>query len=794
MRPCGCRTLAALLLAAVAGTAAAAVALPPVDAFYDAIGIRVAAREQAQFVVGDNLSGFYEGITHAYGKNAQGAPVGYTIGKDLVLHGYASLVDGRLNARHSGGTETILPYGHRVAYAKGTAEEMALLSKQQALAFTVRSAKPATLALLPLLPLPLEQYRQSRLGNSLVLVPAAAHGPCLAFSAAQEFDVATIAAPAPLQGPALALRTRARATSLNVVAAFAATADAAAQAADKLAAGEALQQERQSRYARLNASHLWTSDAAYNRALVWAKAASELFVVEEFGTGIWAGLPWFRDNWGRDTFIALPGTLLVAGRFDTAKAVLQNFARYQNLKDPQHKDYGRIPNRVAAGDSIIYNTVDGTPWMLREALEYLRYTGDRDFAAHMYRLALPYFEGALRHHVDSDGLLTHDDADTWMDARINNGLAWSPRGPRAVEIQALWYAALRAGADLAQIVGDAGQAGRWRAAAAQARASFLRLFWDGATMADRLRADGSRDTKLRPNQLMLVSIPFDDFIAPEVQAQILRNAVNGLLYPHGIASLSQDDRYFHPRHVNPDWHHKDAAYHQGTIWGWNAGFTVTALSKFGRQDMAYALTQNLGRQITGLGTRGNMSELLDALPDAQGRLKPSGTYAQSWSVAEFARNAYQDYLGFRPDLLSGKLVLAPALPAAWQQFSARLPFGADAALELGFARQGTRQQWTLRSSANSPVRSVEMQFLNPDRSRSRVEFDLAPDTPAVLTLDRGQARLDGRLLASEAFQPSFAALTGDLKFVTPKTYRAQDFPMLRRRDGLQHEIESGAYR
>ncbi|MEJ7807187.1 MAG: amylo-alpha-1,6-glucosidase, partial [Telluria sp.] len=186
-------------------------------------------------------------------------------------------------------------------------------------------------------------------------------------------------------------------------------------------------------------------DKEYNKALNWAKAASRMFVVEEFGAGIWAGLPWFRDNWGRDTFIALPGTLLVSGQFGDAKAVLSNFARYQNLNRGD-KEYGRIPNRVAAGDSIIYNTVDGTPWMLREALEYIRYTGDRRFAKQMYQLAVPYFDGAVANYMDSDGLLAHDAADTWMDARIGNKQPWSARGPRAVEIQALWYTALQTGA------------------------------------------------------------------------------------------------------------------------------------------------------------------------------------------------------------------------------------------------------------------------------------------------------------------------------------------------------------
>jgi glycogen debranching enzyme len=590
----------------------------------------------------------------------------------------------------------------------------------------------------------------------------------------------------------LTLQTGADAQRFTVVAAFANTLDEAVRRARSLAQGDPIGDEKRKLYGVLTRSWLQTSDAQYNKALNWAKAASHLFVVEEYGAGIWAGLPWFRENWGRDTFIALPGTLLVSGQFDVAKAVLVNFARYQNLRDPNSRDYGRIPNRVAP-DDIIYNTVDGTPWMLREALEYVRYTGDREFAARMYKLAVPYFDGAIKNYLDSDGLLRHDSADTWMDARIENKQPWSARGPRAVEIQALWYTSLQAGAWFAAQAGDQEHARRWSALATRAQASFLKLFWDGRVMADRLREDGSRDTKVRPNQLMLTSIPFDDFVPPRVQAQVTKNAVSQLLYPYGIASLSQDDPYFHPRHENPAFHHKDAAYHQGTVWGWNAGFTVTALDKFGYQDLAWQLTQNLGDQILHLGTLGNMSELLDALPHEGGQLKPSGTFAQSWSVAEYARNGYQDYVGFHPDMVDGYLGFTPAIPAAWRSFSARLPFGSSESLAVDFVRAGDAGRWTFRLDGQL-ARKVHFTFLNRDKSRSRVEFVVPSGRATTLEIAAGHAKLDGRVLASAPEQASYAAQVGKLHFVEPKVYRPEDFPMLRGKDVLKGIVERNEYR
>jgi glycogen debranching enzyme len=765
------RTLTAL--AAALALAPAAAQRPSVAAFYDAMAIRVAPGQQAQFVVGDNIAGYFEGYTQA---GARGA--GYQIRDEKVLNGYRSsaLHD---NVR-AGAQEEVLPYGHRVRHADGATEEMALLSKQQAIAIRVTSPKNARLSVAALLP---PTGPATRLGEVLVLAPAPGKHMYTALAADRPaaFD----------DGGAVRLRVPARA--LTVIVAFGASAEEAAGQARKLAAIDAIGVERRKRYDALTRSILVTSDREYNKALNWAKAASQMFVVEQFGTGIWAGLPWFRDNWGRDTFIALPGTLLVSGQFGDAKAVLANFARYQNLKEPRDKEYGRIPNRIAAGDSIIFNTVDGTPWMLREALEYIQYTGDRDFAQQMYRLAVPYFEGAIANYMDQDGLLVHDSADTWMDARIENKQPWSARGPRAVEIQALWYTALQTGAYLATQAGDSARAAQWSALAERARASFLRLYWDGGVMADRLRDDGSRDTKVRPNQLMLVSIPFDDFVPPAVQAAVTRNAVSELLYPYGIASLSQNDPYFHPRHENPDFHHKDAAYHQGTIWGWNAGFTVTALNRFGYQDLSWPLAQNLGRQILGLGTLGNMSELLDALPHEDGRLKPSGTYAQSWSVAEYARNGYQDFVGFHPNLLENTLAFSPAIPAAWSHFDAILPFGDGEELALRFSRHGQRQLWTMRLSGKR-ARRVAFDFLHPDRSRARAEFTLAPGRAASLSLDASRASIDGKPLATRAVRASFAQAIGTLRFQTPKAYRPQDFPMLRGRDTLKGIIERDEYR
>ena len=779
-------TLAVTLTTAALAGAPAHAAVPGVAALFDAMAIDVTPGRQARFVAGDNIDGYFTGITQGTGNGE-----GYVTRAGTQLLDYAATVDGAVLNRH-GAFEQVIPWGRRFRHAGGASEELALLSKKHAMALAVASSHAALLAVAPLMRAP---GAVTRVGELVLVAPAAGDHLFVALAADRPFRL----------DAGLVLRATAPATSFTVVAAVGTSAEEALARARAIDPASAIEAEKTARHALLTKSYFATSDAAYNRALNWARASAGMFVVDDpstAGAGIWAGLPWFRDNWGRDTFIALPGTLLVNGQFDEAKAVLANFARYQQRE--AGADYGRIPNRVSADAPIIFNTVDGTPWMLREAMEYLRYTGDKAFAARMFALAVPYFDGAIAHHVDADGLLKHDSADTWMDARIRNREPWSARGPKAVEIQALWYTALQTGAELARQTGNLDKARQWAALAAKVKTSFLRAFWDGRQMADRLREDGSRDTRMRPNQLMLLSIPFDDFIAPGVQAAVLKNAAGALLYPYGVTSLGDQEPYFHPRHENPQYHHKDAAYHQGTIWGWNAGFTVTALTKFGYQDHAWRLTGNLGRQMLGTGpegahaTLGHMSELLDAVPLDDGTLKPSGTYAQSWSVAEYARNAFQDYLGFRPDLPAGRLRFVPALPAAWSTVSARLPFGQGEWLDAAIEQAGSGQRWRLLSHGPA-ARTVSIDLLDGQRRRMRVEFTVTPGTPVLLQAAPCARQtlcvtVDGRRLNTRVVQQAQTATIGTLAFRQPPAYRPRDFPMLRSKDALERLILDGAYR
>ena len=839
---------------------------PGVEEFYNDMGIELPPGKKEQFIVGDNISGYFEGYTHIFRKG-----LGYMMKNKVLLEGHASFKAGLLLNRSSEAmSDTVLPYGHLAQYP-GASEELMVHSGKNAVSLKVTSDVPVELAAMGLWEIRPDDYDVEVLDQAVLLSPKV--GPSgiipdfIAVTANQSFRMdlgdktysgldALGLNPSDLK---LIIASEAPTTSLTVHIAFGFTKEDAINKSKSLISVDIWNQELQDVYNRLTTSHLWTSDKEYNKALVWAKASAWSFVVQEFGKGIWAGLPWFRDNWGRDTFIALPGTLLVSGLFQDAKEVLNNFARYQNLgavsvkaqavDEPQagairtwltqkfrgskviraglsltiplpfeyaqdennrltlksemtlafpgaaisvdlvnDKDYGRVPNRVAAGDSIIYNTVDGTPWMIREALEYIMYTGDKDYAKVILPLIKEYVKGARQNYVDAEGLLTHDDADTWMDARISGKDPWSARGSRAVEIQALWYSALQVGGLLSRQEGQTSQALEYEKLAQQVKASFLTRFWDGSVMADRVRIDNSRDIKVRPNQLMLVSIPFSPFIPEDVEAQVTKSAVSTLLFPYGIASLDQNHPYFHPLHENTRYHHKDAAYHNGTIWGWNAGFTITALNKFGYQDLAWQVTKNLGDQILYMGTRGSMSENMNALPNEKDELKLTGTYAQSWSVAEFARNGYQDYLGFRPNLLNNTLTFEPALPTAWTTVQARLPYGKDEILEISLERSGPTWTWRFSPSVKNG-RKVSINFLANDKSRKRVEFILT-GSPQILSWNGVAASLDGKGLPAAPDQESYETIIGDLKLATPRRYDPLTFPMLEGKNVLQDIIKS----
>lgn len=396
-----------------------------------------------------------------------------------------------------------------------------------------------------------------------------------------------------------------------------------------------------------------------DKALDWITITMDELITRQQGNGIYAGLPWFNEYWGRDMFISMPGACLVTGQFDVAKEILKDFAKLQDT-DPASETYGRIPNRANL-EGILYNTTDGTPRFVSQALELAEYCGDTEFLAGIYPAIKISIDASIANYTDADGYLTHADADTWMDVK-RNGIPGSPRGNRANDIQALWHDQLIAGSKIAAIMGDTGSAERWSGLAQMLAGRFEQDFCDkeNSMIYDHLNADGSADTQFRPNQLYCFDLVTDDAF----KQKVTRRTWEELVYPWGVASLAQWDKQFHPQHENWHYYHKDDAYHNGTIWLWNNGIAMQRMIEYGQVDAAWELFKNMNRQALHEGAVGSLSENADAHPrEGQSWVNRSGTFLQAWSNAEHLRVWYQHFLGIRPDLLNGVIVIEPRIPA-----------------------------------------------------------------------------------------------------------------------------------
>ena len=428
-----------------------------------------------------------------------------------------------------------------------------------------------------------------------------------------------------------------------------------------LAHGQELIQERKERINALVTEYnpVKTNLPELDRALDWITITMDELITEQQGNGIYAGLPWFNEYWGRDMFISMPGACLVTGQFEVAKKILKDFATLQDT-DPTSETYGRIPNRANL-EGILYNTTDGTPRFVIQALELAEYSGDTEFLHELYPAISMSIEASIKNYIDEKGYLTHADADTWMDVK-RNGIPGSPRGNKANDIQALWYQQLVAGSKIAALLGDEGAAEKWSGLAVMLASNFEYDFCnkEEGYIYDHINTDGSADLQFRPNQLYCFDLILDD----DFKQQVTRRTWEELVYPWGVASLAQWDQQFHPQHENWNYYHKDDAYHNGTIWLWNNGIAMQRMIEYGQIDTAWELFKNMNRQALHEGAVGSLSENADAHPrKGQTWVNRSGTFLQAWSNAEHLRVWYQHFLGIRPDLLSGKIIIEPRIPS-----------------------------------------------------------------------------------------------------------------------------------
>jgi predicted glycogen debranching enzyme len=344
-----------------------------------------------------------------------------------------------------------------------------------------------------------------------------------------------------------------------------------------------------------------------------------------------AGYHWFTD-WGRDTMISLEGLTLCTGRFEEAKSILSTFGHYvQN---------GLIPNHFFEGHHhAIYNTVDATFWYFHAVDRYMDITQDRDILMTLY----PTFMSIIEYHMQGTDFGIHmDPADgliyaasdgyqlTWMDAKVDEWVV-TPRRGKPVEIQALWFNALKLMESWSRMLGKPSE--KYAALAQKVYDSFNKRFWfaQGQYLYDVIDTTKGNDASLRPNQLFAISLRFP-VLDKNVWRPVLEIVEQKLVTPFGLRTLDPFHKEYHGHYEGNRWE-RDAAYHQGLVWAWLIGPFVDAWKKV-YEDAAKAdeflkpFEEHL--KHAGIGT---ISEIFDG----DRPFTPRGCIAQAWSVAEVLR-------------------------------------------------------------------------------------------------------------------------------------------------------------
>ncbi|MEM7333754.1 MAG: amylo-alpha-1,6-glucosidase [Chloroflexota bacterium] len=348
------------------------------------------------------------------------------------------------------------------------------------------------------------------------------------------------------------------------------------------------------------------------------------------GRSIIAGYHWFGD-WGRDTMIALPGLTLTANRPDVAASILRTYSQFV--------DQGMIPNRFPdAGEEPEYNTVDATLWYFEAIRAYYEKTQDLDLVKELFPILADIVQWHARGtryniHVDSaDGLLYAGEPGvqlTWMDAKVEDWVV-TPRIGKPVEINALWYNALKICAEFAKLLEE--DTVVFEELATAVKNGFQR-FWNNKMgyCYDVVDGPDGNEGSLRPNQLLAISLEHSPLTLSQ-QRSALDACARHLLTAHGLRSLSPDDEAY-IGHYQGDRYKRDEAYHQGTAWGWLIGPFVTAhLKVYSDKTLARTYLEPLMHHLKEHGL-GSISEVFDGNPP----FTPRGCIAQAWSVAELLR-------------------------------------------------------------------------------------------------------------------------------------------------------------
>lgn len=378
--------------------------------------------------------------------------------------------------------------------------------------------------------------------------------------------------------------------------------------------------------------------------------AANTFIKHEHETvEIWAASrDWFLEEWGRDTFISLPGLLLSTKRFGEAREVFRHFSNFEHA--------GIIPNRIQR-DGIFYNTVDASLWFIYALHKYLLASEDYDFLKEM----MPTVRTIVHHykrntHYDrfghhqiiemdpEDGLIICPLQSTWMDANPTgerDGVV-TPRHGKAVEINVLWHTALVLTAEWEELMHDHERSQELKNLARKVKASFNDKFWNAEEkcLYDVIEGD-PHGGALRPNQIIAISHG-RNLLPLKRQQDIFKAVTKDLLTPGGLRTLSPRDSYYRGVYeTEKPMHEKDLAYHQGTVWPWLIGPYCDALVKVRQSEKVKATLINselekVLKPLVYFCLRSEYKSLPEVFSGSE-PFDPGGTTSQAWSIAEVMR-------------------------------------------------------------------------------------------------------------------------------------------------------------
>lgn len=349
--------------------------------------------------------------------------------------------------------------------------------------------------------------------------------------------------------------------------------------------------------------------------------AADNFIIEKNNAKtIIAGYPWFGD-WGRDTFISLEGLTLETNRFKDAKEIINSFKNY--IKD------GLVPNLISEDGAESYNSVDASLWYIDAVYKYYKYTMDSGFVKDMYPTLMEIinaYKNGTSYDIkmNEDGLISAGNAETqltWMDAKAGDVIP-TPRYGKAVEINALWYNALKIMEVFSNIIGE-----RFDSNISKKIEESFKKFYAPVGLFDTIEP---LSNKIRPNQVIAIGLEFSP-VEKEKAREILKLVDEKLYTNRGLKTLSSDDEDYRPYYFGGVYE-RDTSYHQGTVWPFLLMFYNKALKKYEKRANDNIEVQKMLHE----GCIGNVAEIYDA----EEPRKPKGAYAQAWSIAMLIDNIF----------------------------------------------------------------------------------------------------------------------------------------------------------